>query len=77
MSDPRIPFIIAAKCPDGPRAKASADRGSAIVLADRWINEGCGDVLIADQSGVVHDREDLRSSLLKEDPLGLGVPDES
>lgn len=77
MSDPRVPFIITAKCPDGPRAKSSSDRGSAMVLADRWINEGCGDVLIADQTGVIHDREEFRSTLLGQDPLGLGIPDES
>lgn len=75
MSDPRVPFVITAKCPDGPRAKTSSKRGGAMVLADRWTNEGCGDVLIADQAGVIHDREEFRSTLLGHDPLGLGIPD--
>ena len=54
---------ICAECENGPRKATRQFAPSAMVLADRWAQDGCREVRIIDDQGVVRDREGFRANL--------------
>ncbi|MDP4023698.1 hypothetical protein Q8W71_13760 [Methylobacterium sp. NEAU 140] len=56
-------YTVSAACGDAARTATRRERSSAMVLADRWAEDGCRNVRIADSAGIVREREAFRATL--------------
>ena len=58
-------FTISAECDGSTRSATRYRAGSAMVLADRWAEEGCQAIRLTDSKGAVRSREGFRLLILK------------
>lgn len=56
-------YKVSAASTAGLREATRIYAGSAMVLGDRWANEGCWNVGITDLEGVVRERSEFRQTL--------------
>ena len=64
-------YRVCASCETGLRTATRQNAPSAMVLADRWVQEGCSEVGIIDHQGVMRDLESFRATLPLVRRLGL------
>ena len=71
MTRSRPRYRVRASCEAGSRTETRQNAPSAMVLADRWAQEGCNEVRIIDDQGVMRDLESFRATLPLVRRLGL------
>ncbi len=64
-----MPYTVSAVCASQRRVKMRSNPSSAVVLAMKWVEEGCENVRIANDNGQSYDVKTAQQRLLQRLPL--------